>query len=203
MSRDHELTEAKFLKDVSGHRMEILRDDGIERRIRFKRPETQNMSFDLTTWPGYLAYTGDMGCYVFTRLPDMFEFFRTDRTHGELDGRKLYINLGYWGEKVVAADRDGIKVYSPDVFRDHIKSWLDGQDADRALRKAVTEDVLCHADDGEHEAMRAAIDYQYEGNLVFQDFWEADCRTYTFRFRWCCYALAWGIQQYDDAKVPA
>ena len=29
-------------------------------------------TFDIVTWPGYLCYSGDMGCFVFTRLPDMF-----------------------------------------------------------------------------------------------------------------------------------
>lgn len=195
------LTEQQFLKDVAAHQMTVLRDEGQHRHIRFAKPDTTNMRFDLVTWPGYLVYSGDMGCYVFTRLADMFEFFRTAPT--EREGRKIYINLSYWSEKCVAADRDGIMVYSPDEFLERIKDALDSQEATAALRKAVKADVLPCADEGEQAAMRAAIDYEHEGRLVFQDFWEANCRTYTFRFRWCCYALAWGIKQYDDAKVPA
>lgn len=35
----------------------------------------------------------------------------------------------------------------------------------------------------------------------FTDFWEMDCTEYIYHFIWCCYALAWGIQMYDEAKI--
>ena len=72
-------TEQSFLKDVAEHQMTVLRDDGVNRHVQFRRPGTICMGFELITWPGYLCYTGDMGTYVFRRLEDMFEFFRTDR----------------------------------------------------------------------------------------------------------------------------
>lgn len=50
----------------------------------------------------YLCYTGDMGTYVFQRLTDMFEFFRTDREYKKRNGGKLAVNLSYWGEKLQA-----------------------------------------------------------------------------------------------------
>ena len=52
--------------------MIVLRDDGVYRHIRFKKPGTGCMHFDLVTWPGYLCYSGDMGCYVFCRLNARF-----------------------------------------------------------------------------------------------------------------------------------
>src|SRR5690348_13144744 len=96
--------EQWFLKDVSTHEMIVIRDDGANRHIRFKRPGTSCMYFDLITWPGYLCYTGDMGTYVFSRLEDMFEFFRTDRDYNKRKGRELSINPKYWGEKLQAVD---------------------------------------------------------------------------------------------------
>ena len=71
-----------FLNDVKDHQMTIVRDDNIGRHLRFSKPGTSCMSFDLITWPGYLCCTGDMGTYVFKRLPDMFEFFRTKSNEG-------------------------------------------------------------------------------------------------------------------------
>lgn len=71
----------------------MLHEDGIYRHIRFRQPGTMCMHFDLITWPGYLCYTGDMGTYVFTRLADMFEFFRTDLTYAPRTGRLLAVNL--------------------------------------------------------------------------------------------------------------
>ena len=43
---------------------------------------------------GSLIASGDVGTYVFSRLADMFEFFRSPMTS---DGR-LYINDSYWAE---------------------------------------------------------------------------------------------------------
>jgi hypothetical protein len=93
--------ESRFPDDIAQHQMKVKRNDGLYRHIYFGRPGTGNMSFSITTWPGYLAYTGDMGDYVFCRLDDMFQFFRTDRTP----------NYSYWAEKVVAQDKaDGVCV---------------------------------------------------------------------------------------------
>ncbi len=75
----HQPTEQSFLEAVAKHEMHVLHEDGLYRHIRFKKPGTSCMHFDLITYPGYLVYSGDMGCYVFSRLPDMFELFRADR----------------------------------------------------------------------------------------------------------------------------
>jgi hypothetical protein len=104
----------EFIKDVSQHKMQILRDDGLYRHIRFKRENTSCYYFDLITWPGALCYTGDMGTFVFSRIPDMFEFFRTD---GE-KGADLRINPGYWSEKLLAVD-GGRHSASPMEFDPH------------------------------------------------------------------------------------
>ncbi len=76
MSRRSQCDEARFLKDVANHEMQIIRDDGVQRHLRFKKPGTMCYHFDLITWGGHLCYTGDMGTYVFTRVHDMFDFFR-------------------------------------------------------------------------------------------------------------------------------
>lgn len=198
----------QFLQDVAQHKMTVLRDDGVYRHIRFKAPGTLDMHFDLITWPGYLCYTGDMGTYVFTRLTDMFEFFRTkpERDAG------LYINLGYWAEKCVAADRDGIKEYSADKFRSVIAEYVDGwreehgwDEMPEGLREEV-DDVLSAADDGEYAAHDAVYRFSYaddeHGKFEFSDFFEYSLHEYTFRFVWCCYALAWGIRVYDQMTGP-
>lgn len=96
--------EKSFLRDVKDHVMEIRQDDGLYRSIRFQKPGRWTYGFDITTWPGYLCISGDMGCFVFARLPDMFEFFRGQKPHIKGD-KTLGINLGYWAEKVQAQDR--------------------------------------------------------------------------------------------------
>ena len=86
-------TPELFLRDVQQHQIQVIRHDGVNRHIRFKRPGSMSYYFDLITWPGHLCYTGDMGTYVFRRMDDMFEFFRDDRCHATLGG--LYINCSY------------------------------------------------------------------------------------------------------------
>ncbi len=192
-------TEREFLKHVAAHQMTIIRDDGVHRHIRFRRPESSNQHFDLITWPGHLCFCGDMGTYVFQRIDDMFEFFRAHP-----DRKGLQINLGYWAEKLEAADRrtgGAADEYSPDKFREQVKHWLDDCEASRKVRTEVKDQVLSRADDGEFWAMKAATKFEYEG-FRLSDFWEANLRDYTYHFVWCCYALSWGINQYDALQRP-
>lgn len=215
--------EASFLKDISKHEMTVKLDNGIYRHLRFSQPNSSNMWFDIVTWPGFLAYAGDMGSFVFTRLPDMFQFFRTD---AEKEG--LGINLGYWGEKLEAVDRNGRengnRVYSPDRLREqveyHIKTWVEEfegpydsseeeavaakADFEAELREAIDEDVYSYLDSSEHEARTAVRDFSVEiggHKYEFYDTWEWNCDEYTFRFVWCCYAIAWAIKQYDARQT--
>src|ERR1051326_8204576 len=72
-------SEREFLRNVKAHEMTVLRDEGVDRHLRFKAPNTSNQYFDLITWRGSLCFTGDMGTFVFSRIPDMFEFFRDEQ----------------------------------------------------------------------------------------------------------------------------
>ena len=209
-----EITEETFLKDVSKHVMTIELDSGIHRHLHFANPTTFNQWFDIVTWPGYLAFTGDMGGFVFTRLKDMFEFFggRPSDEKG-----KLYINLSYWAEKLEAVDRDGrtpgATQFSPELFRrkveEHFTEWAEDEiltEKEAAdFRYELEEQVLRCEDDGEYEARKALSQFEHtiDGHpLEFHDTWEWDFSEYTYRFTWCCYAIAWAIQQYNKSKVP-
>lgn len=199
----HEESKERFLKDVADHEMRIVRDDGVNRFVRFRKAENITCWFDLITWPGCLCINGDMGTYVFSRTEDMFEFFRT----GILKDGSLRINPHYWEEKILAESRfAGVKKYEPERFREDVKEWLrDYMDGEPELMPdiwaAVERDVFCRLDEkSEEEAIRDAMDFRHEGHAPFQDFWEADCKEYTFQYLWCCQAIVWGIKQYDIQK---
>lgn len=200
-------TEERFLRDVAHHEMTVIRDDGVNRHIRFKKPDSSEIFFDLITWPGHLCYTGDMGTYVFQRLTDMFEFFRTDREYKKRNGAKLAVNLPYWGEKLQATDRDGYRKFSADKFRANVMDWIEQRGLvgklGHGLRDELESEVLDHADDGGEAAYSAAMRFMWNGKKVFPEFYEVDSDDYVHRFVWCCYALAWGIEKYDAAKQPA
>ena len=211
-------TEEVFLKDVANHKMTVLLDNGIYRHLRFAKEGARswNQWFDIVTWPGFLAYSGDMGCFVFSRLKDMFEFFR-GRPYAD-EKQQLYINLSYWAEKLEAVDRScsnpGEQQYSPEIFakrvNETVSEWIEeyglSEEHRADLREAIKDDVLRYGDDGEYEAHRALRDFETRvGGILFHfsDTWEWDLRDYTFRFVWCCYAIAWAIQQYDAVTEKA
>jgi hypothetical protein len=210
-----ENTQASFLRDVANHVATVIRDDGVYRHVRFKNPGTSAYYFDLVTWPGYLAYSGDMGCYVFSRLSDMFEFFRDDCP----EEGKIRINLSYWSEKLQAVDGNrragGVKAFCEEKFSKVIKEdlvrWMreDGLNREdrHELRTAVQEEILDQIGDGdEHAIYQLANEFcaEIDGQrFQFEDLWDHDFTEYTSHFVWCCYALAWGIQQYDARKTVA
>ena len=194
----------QFLNDVAAHQMTVIREDGVHRHLRFQRPGTMCMHFDLITWPGYLCYTGDMGTYVFRRLHDMLEFFRRGKSRGP-----YRIDLRYWAEKLEASDRcDGVREWSPERFKAEVRDFfeqcvIDEDDWPEARRAAlwaeIDEQVCAAAGDSEHHAWIALWEFEHDG-FRFQD-WERDCKVWTHRFLWCCHALEWAIGVYDESKV--
>lgn len=206
--------QQRFERDVADHVMTIHRDDGVGRHITFKKSGTSCYWFEILTWPGALCIRGDCGTYVFSRLTDMFEFFRTDRGK---DPEKLYINPGYWCEKLQAVDCNGYgdgraREFDPERFKDRVKERFDEyfesyeiSDEKRAsLWRDIEWSVLDKAHDGEYRAFDALNDFHDEQfPSLFQDCWGWNCKEYSFHFMWNIYAIAWAIKKYDAAKVPA
>lgn len=219
-------TEESFLKDVEKHEMKVLHDDGVYRHLRFSSGSF-NQQFDIVTYPWHLCYSGDMGCYVFSRLEDMFEFFGG---RPQDDKKKLYINTGYWGEKLEAvAKHTGYHKYNPELARENVKrrvdEWIEeseiSEEEAAVLREELEEEI--DYDSGMHEAYRTidkfyhkvgedaylALDIRsriktdppYLKTFYFQDIHEWRWEDYTYHYVWCCYAISWGIQQYDKFKA--
>lgn len=206
-------TEELFLKDVTDHKITVIRDDGVHRHVQFRKPGTYCMGFDLITWPGYLCYAGDMGCNLFARMEDMFEFFRVAPNKSSA----LHINLSYWSEKLQASDCNGrwakgVKRFSEEAFKAAIKDRFDEivSDADEwpaprkaELWEAIEADIFGQLYDDGHEAQIAVRDFSFDDQHdLFTGFFERDVTDYTYHFVWCCYAIAWGVRQYDALKVP-
>lgn len=221
----------RFKRDIAEHAITVIRNDGPNRHIRFSRPGTGCYHFDLVTWPGILCYTGDMGTFVFQRLTDMFEFFRTDREYRQRVGNEIPVNLSYWSEKLIAVDgsRHGgkAKEFSEEKFRRVINEyrvqWMrsakESGSLDKAGRRelweAVTDEVFGPLDDsGGERAMHAAYEFNHDPRenprrpygWHFDDLFEHDFTEYTHSFVWACRAISWGVHQYDAhmaaAEVP-
>lgn len=202
--------EDRFYRDVAHHEMRILTDEGVNRSVRFKDPKSFYGHFTIVTWPGHLCISGDMGCWVFARVHDMFRFFRMeeqDEKHARERGETLAVNPSYWAEKLEATDRGGgAYEFSPDAFRQRVadryrqwsKDYRPPASVKRALRRELDLYVLYSAED-EHEAYRAAHEFAFDQDgyrFQLEDF--GTCERFSFRYLWACYAIVWAIWHYDQ-----
>jgi hypothetical protein len=198
-------TKERFISDTANHELSVVMDDGIHRNLKFSKPNSSDMHFNITTWPGYLCISGDMGCFVFSRLRDMFEFFRND---------KLETNLGYWEEKIQAETLygSGAKSWSSDSFQKSMeeiaKDWKQYAIDDELDPEFIEEELERFKGElfdkgSEHEAYSAMGDWdEAEHGISFCDY-ESSNTEYTFHYRWCCFAIVWAIQQYDSSPARA
>ena len=98
-----------FCKNTENHRLRILHDDGLYRHLRMQSDNEKGQPtviwyWDIITWPGSLAIRGDVADgYIFTRDPDMLEFFslRPDRYRD--DAPK--IDMHNWAQKLAYEHR--------------------------------------------------------------------------------------------------
>ena len=182
----------RFLEHVKDHSMSVELDSGLHRCIKFSRGNSSVFYFRITTWPGHLCISGDMGTYVFARLPDMFEFFRGD---------ELKINPGYWTEKLQSISCFGSKEGSVREFDaegtlECVKDRLD-EDEDQINKYSDQLEELANASD-DNEALRIM-----ENIDCLSDSWECLSAKLTFHIKWCLFAIRWAVMQYDKPKEMA
>jgi hypothetical protein len=194
----------QFEGDIADHGMTIIRDDGPYRHLRFSRPDSYIMGFDIITWPGFLAYVGDMGSYVFSRTEDMLTFFRRTDDYP--------IDFRYWAEKLQGprGGRELAVEYSADAMRAEVERWLKdyveghelGGTEALELREAVQEQVL-EREMAEHSETFAHFyvrEFDHKG-ISMEGLEDPDFTQYELRFLWCCYALRWAIELYDKTTA--
>jgi hypothetical protein len=213
-------TLARFRADTAEHQLEVLQNNGLYRHLKFSRGGSSIYRFDIITWPGYLAITGDMGESVFTRLPDMLEFFRTDQRKDEAP-ETLTINPGYWAEKCVA-NKGEMQEFRAELLEQTVKesfdnfiadNMVDGEDgAPDTQPKWASQlwiDLRSEVLSLENESVAAAIEamdnYRPDSDTGFARFrfrepWEyaSSMQDYTFHFYWRLYAIAFAVKAYDS-----
>lgn len=198
-------TLERFLKDVASHQLIVNLDQGVYRDITVKKPNSVDMHYNITTRPGFLIFTGDMGDFIFERTNDMFGFFRSD------DG-SYYINTGYWGEKVQAGE---VSKFDPGTACESVKQYLtnylddldlsDSEDQEKSKQalEAVTDFIGSHQYSSEFDFWEGinCWDPDEAGGLELSDFWEASTTAKTYRYIWACYAIVHAIKLYDEFKA--
>lgn len=202
-------TLEQFLKDVAHHQLTVNLDQGVFRDITIANPNTMEMHYNITTRPGYLMITGDMGDFIFQRTNDMFGFFRPQSGY--------YINPGYWGGKVMAGVISGFDI---DTANSSVQGYLtnfledldlsDPEDREKSKQalEAVTSFISRTQGSGEFDFWNEinSWDVDEAGGMDLTDFFEAPTTKATFHYIWCCYAIVHAIKLYDAHKsneVPA
>lgn len=171
IKRDYEAEmQRRFEGDTADHTLIVVHDDGLYRHLRCQKPNTWSYGFDVMTWPGYLAYAGDMGDFLFTRVRDMFEFFRDQSA-----------NPHYWSEKL----RGPGPAHQAVLDFDH--------DAFEAAARERNMDVWDPPFNTQDAARLLVEDGMDPYDLPKLDRWSA-------QFLWACHAIPWAIARYDEAK---
>lgn len=198
----------QFASETTEHQMTVIHDDGLYRHLRFAKPGTSIWSFELVTWPGNLAITGDIGNgWSFSREADMIRFFAPSS--------KVDINPSYWWEKMPEQLRRAAKVYDDEALRVHahetIGEWeIDHEDdavceAERARAiAAFDEDWTWTTADYAHQAeyVRDFIFTDVTGAThQFYDTWEWETEGWDHHFLLACFAIAYGVHEYRTAKA--
>ncbi len=191
----------QFDAAVTEHEMTVLLDtidDGTPyRHVRFARPGTGMWSFNLVTWPGHLAISGDFDSFTFRRLHDMFGFFRSS------------VNPSYWGEKVVAGapctDHGEARFSSEryiEAIHDRI-SWYDHLEPDdlAAFKAHVQAELLDSPAEYLETAHEALASFRWESEttgrrIEFTDTWEWDLGGFDHHFLLSIHAIRWGVAKY-------
>lgn|GEM_PF-5173668 len=168
--------------------------------------------FNVTTFPGYLVFTGDMGAFTFSRTRDMFQFHRIswDRDIPIIDYR-------YWAEKADAVDKhSGISAFNEAHFKEAaLREFWNHDWSDKKTRRdewtLYIRDIIEAGHQSSAEATQAMMDYEYtrwseydwggtksENIRPFDDFYENGPFTKpSFRLKWACWAIAETIRAYD------
>lgn len=195
-------TLEEFLNDVKNHDLIIHQNNGVYRHLTFKNPESINQYFNITTYPEYLVITGDMGSLIFSRLTDMFNFFRSD---------DLQINPDYWSEKIASInynaksasysefDIDAVKENAKQYLNDYLERNNTLSINDRIDLIKIFNIEIMRLDE-EFEIVNAINKFNEYG-LEFNDFWEMDDRRYLYRYIWLCYAIVWGVKKFDETTA--
>lgn len=149
------------------------------------------------TYPGHLVISGDIGTYVFARLNDMFEFFRSD---------EMKINVGYYSEKLKSVSKfGGENEFCDKLWRSNVIEWFnhwEENESSESIKREVWERVKNEMIPAysKSDAELNLINWQSEHlHINFEDGLPAvhHAMQSSSQLILCLFAIVWGIQQYD------
>lgn len=170
---------------------------GLFRHWRCAEPGTVVYAFNITTFPGRIVVTGDIGDLIVERVRDMIPWCR-----GSID------SISYFAEKVPHSIVK--RVYDPDSACEWVEDELGRLDESDEYHepgskwaeqnKKYREELraaLDHVDD-EHEFIERCRD------LSYPDWWDGFCvNTWNSNFLWCREAIKKFLQLLDAGQGQA
>lgn len=186
--------QAKKYLDDRDYQMKIVLDQGVHRHLEFKHNNSSDGHFNITTWPGHLCISGDMGSYVFSRVHDMVDFFSGD-----------YVNPQYWEEKVQSQSKfgSGCKEFNFDTFHKSVKESLTellSDEYDEKTREEAKDylDSLEHVEEDEYGAVEFVRSIHIDDIDTYE--WCSSCDEYTFHYLFACHAINFACNTYLAEK---
>lgn len=217
VEREVERARGHFEAETGHHEMTVLLDQAAptaggqpgtpHRHLHFARhlPDgraSDLWSFDLITWPGHLAISGDLGSFTFRCLHDMADFFAGQNIRPSYWAEKLVAGTphgSFSSERYLAGIAEAMEAYRPGSFA----GALD-ETAYAGLQQAVKRDLIDEMPQDVEEARQQLADfvYYYDGPTSrrnafrFHDVWEIDLAGYDHRYLLACHAIQYGINRY-------
>ncbi|MEV4441320.1 hypothetical protein AB0K09_20310 [Streptomyces sp. NPDC049577] len=201
-----QMSEAKerFASDVEGATMTVVKDDGVHRHLSFRFPKASWEWCEVVTWPGMLVLRGGLGCWSFTRVEDMFGFFRPTPHRERIDPV-------YWAGKLVPGSGSEAKEYNAKRAASYIRNTVVDAIVEYPSLSEDVENDLFPAwggpDLSTEAGLRAALG-RFEG--AYQDIHKGfrfpvedwDLHRYSDWFLLSCLVLPWAVEQYDAVLAP-
>lgn len=177
--------EHRHTRLIKTMQIRIYLDKDLYRHLTFQQPHTSAYRYEITTTPGTLHFTGDIGAWTFRRADDMLKFFHTSAT--------TQPNYHYWAEKVQQTPHTNTYEYSETLLHEHVQREL--QDTTKETQEAWNR----HAEEYdliyEQEARKAIEEFNHNG-YQFLDPWEWDLHAPSHHFTWACHAILHATNTY-------
>ena len=196
MMRHYEEAKKAFLERFEKFEMIIEKDDGVFRHLRFRDPKEMHGWFNITTAPDMLVVRGDYGTYVFSRVYDMFNFFRG--TGGT--------DPGYVASKAIAQPVEGARacsVFDQRKLKEQVAEafgyYLDYEHYDKSeeVKEDYTEELYDFLD--ELDSWEAL--YEADGTEMCDSGFMFRCYDFSpevlsYSYLWSYFAVVYGIERY-------
>jgi len=168
------------------HELQVKSENGLYRCWRCGTPDGSSVyAFRITTIPGCMFVTGDVGDLMIERSEDMVAWCR-----GSIN------SIDYFEEKIPHSVKT--KVYDEDIAQEWLKEQLENEDESYDSEQLEHLDALQRYTDEEHPFKLAL----YESGLVdgcdFPDF-----DNYDSNFLWCREAIKCFLRLLSAAETPA